>query len=208
MMRPLTLVLLLATAVSTAVLDARTKVKSTWKASEALPADFGGRKIAILTVTADQSLQVSAEEGLAAELRRRGRQVVAAYTMMPREVARDTDQARAWFERAGVGAVIAVRPVSDAMEHTYVPSLYMGPYYGSFWGYYGYAWGAVSTPGYMREDRVVLVETLLFDLAANRLAWAAVVETENPKNREKFLKEFVDACAKELAKQGLVKARG
>ena len=72
------------------------------------------------------------------------------------------------------------------------------PYYGSFWGYYGYGWNSVYDPGYVRDDRVISLETLIFSVPKNVLLWAGMSETENPKNAAAVVAEVVKEAAKEI----------
>ena len=58
-------------------------------------------------------------------------------------------------------------------------------------------------PGSSREDTVVVVETLVFSVPKNQLLWAAVSETKNPKQLQRFVTDLVNATAKEMEKQGL-----
>jgi hypothetical protein len=59
-------------------------------------------------------------------------------------------------------------------------------------------------PGYLRTDRVVLVETLVYSLAQDKLLWAGKSKTTNPENLQKFISELADAAAKEMRKAGFV----
>jgi hypothetical protein len=79
------------------------------------------------------------------------------------------------------------------------------PYYGTLWGYYGYGWGAVYDPGYVREDTIVTIETLIFSVPANKLLWAGMSESTNPKNAGKLIEDLVEAIADDMKKHGLVK---
>jgi len=54
---------------------------------------------------------------------------------------------------------------------------------------------------------VVVVETLVFDVTSNRLAWASVTETKNPKELQPFVSDLARATLKEMQKQGLAKAQ-
>lgn len=193
----------LALASSTVAL-AGTKFTSTWKAPDAVGTSFAGKKVAALVITKDDNLRISAEEGIARELAARGTVSVAAYKLVPREELQDPQKARGWFERAAVEGVVAMRPVSAEKQRTYVPSVWSTPYYTSLWGYYGYGWGAMYDPGYVREDTVVVIETLIYSVPRDKLLWAGVSETTNPKNAAKFIEDLIDAAAKEMRKQGLV----
>ncbi len=204
MKRRLLAVVVLSIGLCLAV-QAATKFTSTWKAPGASGLSFAGKKIAAVVLTDDQSLQVAGEEALVRELGSRGVQGVAAYRMIPREELKDAEKARPWFERAKVEGVVAMRPVSSDRVRTWEPSIWAQPYYGSFWSYWGYGWGTVYDPGRVREDHVVVVETLIFSVPKDLLLWAGASETTNPKDLSRFVHDVVDAAAKEMRKAGLVR---
>jgi hypothetical protein len=185
------------------VIAADVKFKSTWKWMDAGQVNFAGKKVAALVMTDDDSLRVSGEEALVRELNARGLQMVASYRIVPKEELKNPDSAKGWYERSGVEGVVAVRPISRDKVTTYTPATWTNPYYGTLWGYYGYGWGSLYIPGSSREDTVVVVETLVFSVPKNQLLWAAVSETKNPKQLQRFVTDLVNATAKEMEKQGL-----
>ena len=79
------------------------------------------------------------------------------------------------------------------------------PYYSSFWGYYGWGWDAVSSPGYLKTDTVVTVETLIYSLSKDKLLWAAMSDTTNPVNVDSAIKALVNEIAKRLKYEGLIR---
>jgi hypothetical protein len=178
---------------------------STWKAPEAAGVSFAGKKVAALVISGDQNLRVSIEEQLVRELGSRSVQGVATYRMAPAEELASAERARPWFERAGVAGVVALRPVSRDKEITYAPSTWTTSYYSTLWGYYGYGWTSVYSPGGTREDTTLVVETLVYSVPLDKLLWAGVSTTTNPKEAPVFIKQLVDAAVKEMKKQRLVK---
>jgi hypothetical protein len=183
---------------------ASTKFKSTWKAPGLEPVSFAGKKVVALVISDDDSLRVSSEEGLASELMDRGLNGVPSYRIIPKEEVKDPDKARGWFERAQAEGVVAMRLVDARKVQTYTPATWTGPYYGSLWGYYGYGWGSgMYIPPRVDEDALVTIETLIFSVPQNKLLWAAVSETKNPKSARQLLADLVKTTAKELQKQGL-----
>jgi hypothetical protein len=186
-----------------ALVAADVKFKSTWKWMDAGQVNFAGKKVAALVMTDDDSLRASGEEALVRELNARGLQMVASYRIVPKEELKNPDSAKGWYERSGVEGVVAVRPISRDKVTTYTPATWTNPYYGTLWGYYGYGWGSLYIPGSSREDTVVVVETLVFSVPKNQLLWAAVSETKNPKQLQRFVTDLVNATAKEMEKQGL-----
>lgn len=203
MTRTLTRVALVAMALPIVVLAADVTFTSTWAAPEARGTSFHGRKVATVVMSADESLRVSGEEGLVTELQGRGINAVASYRMIPREELEDPAKARGWFERGKVDGVVVMRPVSIGKQVTYVPPTWTSGYYNSLWGYYGYGWGAMYDPGSVRDDMVVIIETLIYSVPKNALLWAGSSEARNPKDSRQLLADLVKEAAKEMKKQGL-----
>jgi hypothetical protein len=53
-------------------------------------------------------------------------------------------------------------------------------------------------------DTVMRVEVLVYSLEQNKLVWAGVSKTTNPKSANALVKQLVDKVASELKKAGLV----
>ena len=203
MIRTLTRVALIAAALPIVVLAADTKFTSTFAAPEAKGVTFTGKKVVTVVMSSDESLRMSGEEGLVTELQARGINAVASYRLIPKEELKDSEKARGWFERAKVDGVIVMRPVSIGKQTTYVPPTWTSGYYTSLYGYYGYGWGAMYDPGYVRDDMVVSIETLIYSVPKNMLLWGGASEQRNPKDSRKLLADLVKEAVKEMKKQGL-----
>jgi hypothetical protein len=147
---------------------------------------------------------VSGEEQLVRDLGARGVQGLATYRMAPAEELTSADRARPWFERAGVEGVVALRPVSRTKDTIYAPSVWTSTSYSTLWGYYGYGWTSVYSPGGTREETTVVVETLVYSLPLDKLLWAGVSSATNPKETQAFISQLVAAAVKEMKKQRLV----
>lgn len=198
---------LCALAVATSAL-AGPKFTSTWRAPEAAGKSFAGQKVVALVIAEDENLRVSGEEALVRELAAVGvTQAVAAYRVIPKPELRNVDSARGWVERTGAVGVIALRPVKAEKELVYTPSTWANPYYSSLWGFYGYGWGAMYDPGSVREDTILVVETLIFGVAENKLLWAGASETTNPKDLQRVVKDLVQSTVKQMTKEGLIRKK-
>jgi hypothetical protein len=147
---------------------------------------------------------MSAEEAIAREVTARGPVGVAAYRMIPREELEDADKAHAWFERSGVAGVIVMRVVSLDTETVHSQVMWTTTYYQSFSSYYETGWGTMTPIGSPRENTILSVETLLFDVAKNELVWAGVTQTKNPDDVQSYISGLVDAIVTELQREGLV----
>jgi hypothetical protein len=200
---PLTLA---TTITAVSLLSAAPKFTSVWKSPDAASVTFAGKKVAALVITQDDSLRVSGEESLVRELTARGLQSVATYRIVPKEELKNPDHAKGWFEKSSVDGVVAMRPVSKDKRTTYNPGVWMNPYYSTLWGYYGYGWGSLYTPGSYEEDTIVVVETTIYSVPLNKLLWAAVSETKNPKDLQRFVQDLVKESVKALHEQGLARS--
>jgi hypothetical protein len=191
-------------------LSAKTTFSSVWKSPDASRIFFGGLKVAAVVIDQDESLRVSGEEALADELNKRGIQGVPSYRLMPKELLKKPEEARAWFEKSGVQGVIAFRLISDEQRRTITPATWSTEYYSTLWGYYGYGWGtaAVFTPGSNRTERFVSLETLVYSVPRNSLIWGGVSTTDNPKSARDVVEEVVKEAVKEMEKEGLTRKGG
>ncbi len=201
--------LLVAAALVAVVASAGTKFASTWKAPGAGPLNFQGKKVAALVIHNEQSVRYGSEDALAQQITARGAVGIAAYSLIPKELMKDKEKAKEFLQKANVAGVIAMRVVNREKDVTSTPGNYWGAtYYSSFWaggGYYGYAWGGVYDPTYIRTDTLVSVETLVYSMDQDKLVWAALSETTNPKKVGDFVKDLTKKVASELKKEGLIR---
>lgn len=201
-MRQLFVVVFVAAA--TTIVVAAPKFLAVWKSPEVSRLNFAGKKVAALVISDSQSLQMSGEEALTRELTARGVTGTPTYRFVPREELKSADKAKAWFERAKIEGVVAMRPVKREKEREYTPVVWSSGYYPEFWGYYGYGWSNVYVISSSRETETITVETLVYDLTRDQLVWAATSETRDPKNLQDFVKDLVNAAVKEMKKMKLV----
>jgi len=178
---------------------------STWKAPGGAPMDFAGRKVAAVVVTDDDNLRVSAEEALAREITARGPNGVPGYRIIPREVVKDKDAAKGWFERAGVQGLVVMRPVKTDVTKVYSSYIWSSGYYNYAWDYWGASWASVYPIGGAREERTITVETLLYDLVKGTPLWACVTRTKDPSDVQTYMKLLALDIVKQLQKDGLVR---
>ena len=166
--------------------------------------DFRGQKVAAVVISSDDSLRVSGEEALARQITARGPEGVAAYRIIPREELEDPAKARVWFERTGVSGVVTMRVVGVEKRTSYSSVAWTTSYYQSFSNYYMTSWRTVTPLG-RREDTVVAVETMLYDVGEGKLLWASVSNSTNPKQIATFMEGLVAVVVEELQNRGLVR---
>jgi hypothetical protein len=186
---------------------ASTRFVSTWRNPVGGSLGQAGKRVATFVLSPDETMRQGPEETLAAELRGRGIDCLAGYTILPGELAKDLEKAKAFVKKAGITGAILMRVVGKEEQTHYIPDTvrYSAPSYSSFWGYWNYGWSAVYTPGYLTSETIVSVETMVYSVEKDMLLWAGKSETTNPKDVRKFVKDLVDAAGKEMRKAGLVR---
>jgi hypothetical protein len=184
---------------------ASTTFVTTWKAPDARPGTFKGKKVLALFMSQDEALRRGIEGSLAYELRQRGAEAVPAYSVIPTSDLRDEAKAKERVAASGAAGAVVLRLVGRDQQLTGSPETYFAGYYSGFWGgYWGYGWGGVYDPGYIRTETVLHVETLVYSLEQNKLIWAGQSRTTNPSSADALLKDLVAKVAAEMKKAGLV----
>jgi hypothetical protein len=200
LLQAMTLAILLATG-------SQNQFLSTWKAPGAEQIDFTGRKVAAVLIVDDPNLRVSAEEALAREISARGAIAVPAYKILPKELLTDKDAARAWFEKARIEGLVILRVVKTDTQKVYSSVVWSSGYYGNAWDYWGTGWATATPIGKGRDQQLLTVETVLYDLSKGVPIWAAATRTTDPKNVQSYMKLLAIDLVKELEKAGLVRTK-
>jgi hypothetical protein len=186
---------------------ATTTFTSTWKAPDAKPVNPTGKTIAAIFVSRDESRRRAGEDALAADLRARGANPIAGYTILPNDQRGDGETARQSLRQAGAQGAVVMRVVGRDQRINYTPGVgYAFPtYYYGFGPYWGYGWRSVYEPGYLTTDTVVSVETLVYSLQPeDKLLWASTSRTTDPRNLDALVNDVAQATAKEMVRQGLL----
>ena len=169
-----------------------------WVYPEYGPLQFD--KILVLVLVQDPLVRQRGEEELVRQIRKA--EAIASYTVMPTQQL-DENQFKQAVVDSGADAIIVMRPVSDEQEIRYVPGSYPAAY-GTYWGYYGWAYPVVYSPGYYQNDRIVGVETTIYDTSDGKLVWSGVSQTTNPKGAEKLVADTAKAVRSVMRKYGFI----
>ncbi|WP_041855462.1 hypothetical protein [Candidatus Korobacter versatilis] len=188
------------------VASAKAKLLTSWKSPAA--ATHAYKKVLIIGMSPNPGHRADFEDDLAAALTANHVEVVPGNQLLlrPEGAVMDPNYIREQIKANHIDAVIVARLVSIHESVTYVPPQAMAPYpyYGSFYGYYGYVAPIVCTPGYLREEKKVRVEGNFYGVAGDDtvLLWTGTSDTFNPKNADKVIKGVVELFSGELRKDG------
>jgi hypothetical protein len=178
---------------------ASTKMVKNWVYPETGPLHF--EKVMALVLVQDPFVRREGEDEMVRQIRKA--QAVASYTVLPDKELESEENVRRAVASSGVDGIVVMRPVYDQQEVTYVSGSYPTPYY-SFWGYYGWAYPVVYSPGYYRSDRLVGVEVNVYDASNGKLVWSGLSQTTNPKDVKKTVAATAKAVRKAMRKYGFI----
>ena len=192
---------------------ASTQMTSVWRDSQYTGGPL--KKIAIIVVNKDDLTRRMVEDETARSLAGGTTQIVPSYTVMATLVKDDaaikSTLLANGFDGALVGRLAAlVEDKTYRPPSTYVtfggPYMGAGPAYGTFGGYYGYAYTVAYDPGYTRVDTRAVVETILYKLPEAKPIWTGTTESMNPSSRSEVVEKIGQLVGKELRRGKLIDA--
>jgi hypothetical protein len=182
------------------VVHAGTRMVQRWVAPDVARYKFD--HILTICIIKDQSIRQSVEDAMAARVKKGN--AFPSYNILGEAELADKEQAKRKILQMGFDGAVIMRPLRVEDRVNYVPGSYP-PYYGSFWGYYGWAWPTLYTPDYVYTDKIVQVETTIFSIKDDKLLWTSLSETTNPESARDVVLGIAKEIGKEARKQGLVK---
>lgn len=190
---------------------ASTQLTSSWADPAAQNRNF--KKIVVVGATPKAATRRMYEDDFAAELRTRGIDAVASYTFAG-EGQMDKDAAIAKLKEIGADGVIVTRLVDKETVQTYYPPTYSSvaapsAYYGGWYGYYSMGYSYMSSPGYVAENQVYRIESNLYDVTNDKLAWSGLTETtlssgDAPENE---IHPFIEAIVYDMEKKKIISGK-
>jgi hypothetical protein len=161
------------------------------------------KKVLVMGISQQKGIQRFFEDEFVRQFRARGTDAVAGYTVLPYDQKMDKDFIAAKARELGIDAVLVARPLSRAMQRTYVPGqAYAVPGAYSRWGSY---YGSAYSPGYVVEDEYVYIETNMYDVASEKLIWSTQSETIIAASNQELIKSFISTMIAQLESDRLIK---
>jgi hypothetical protein len=181
-----------------------TSVDATWTAPDVSKISF--KKIMVVATMPDGVTRRAAEDALKAQITRT--ECITSYSLLGAETdLKDFSKVSAALKAAGVDGVVVMRPVSDKKEVTYTPGMTYPAPYRSFRDYYHRTYALSSfyyEPGRFAVDRVVQIETNIYEVAGGRLIWSAATTSTNPGKIQDLIQDAATAIRAELVKENLI----
>lgn len=147
------------------------------------------------------------EDEFVRQLKARGTDAVAGYTVMPDTQQRDQVAIAAKMKEQGTDALLITRLVSKKTVQAHVSGSFsvVPSYYGNWRDYYAYGSQVTYTHGYTAEEEHALMETNLYDAGDDKLVWHAISETEIFGSDVDQIKLYIGTMVNAMAKQKLLR---
>jgi len=182
-----------------------TNIRDSW-AAPGIQAPLDFQKILVVFMDPNEPTRRAGEDALVGRIG--SARAVASHSMFSGEEVRNAQANEQAIRRevlaAGFDGAVVMRMVNEEQQLSYTPSMTYPPYYGGFYGYYGYGWGYAYSPGYLRADTIVSVETNIYDLGDDELVWAGVTESFNPGEVTQLVNDIAAAIADDMRRRGLI----
>jgi hypothetical protein len=137
------------------------------------------KKIVVVGITPRAAGRRAYEDAFVSELQARGVEAIPSYTFGGTGQM-DKDAAIAKLKEVGADGVLVTRLVDKETVQNYYPPTYSSvpsAYYGGWYGYYSTGYSYMYSPGYVEENKVYRVETNLYNVDSDKLAWSGLTET-------------------------------
>ena len=175
-----------------------TSLTAVWKdpAYQGMP-----KKVVVVGLAKQQAIRNLFEDGFVTQLKARQIDAIASHTLIPFDQMGNRDAAIAKIKATGADTVLVARLVDRKTVETYVVGAPYPGYYNAWGNYYGYVYG----PSYVQEDEYAYLESNLYQVASEKLAWSARSETWLAASNQDLITSFIKAIVDKLASDKVIK---
>lgn len=152
------------------------------------------------------------EDALAAQLfAQTGIETIPGHAILlrPEDTDLDLNYLKTQIREHKIDTVVVSRLIGVEHTETYVPGVpYVPPYpyYNTFYGYYGAVYPIVYTPGYLKKEKKVRIETSFYAVSSGEgeLAWTCITDTFNPSNVKKAIDRLTKLIVNQMQSDGVM----
>jgi hypothetical protein len=190
-----------------------------WKSSKLVmswknPAYSGAKKfhrVLTLGLSDKTAIRADFEDELASELGAAEMVAVPGNTILlrPEGTHFDLDYLKTQIREHGIDAIVVSRLINVVITATYIPGAPYTPpfpYYNTFYGYYSVVYPAVYSPGYLKQEKKVRIETNLYATSATEgeLVWTCITDSLNLSSEKKTVEQLVKVVARQMKSEGML----
>jgi hypothetical protein len=196
-----------------------TELVTAWKAPEAGSIKF--TKIIVIAISPVDSLRRPVEEAIKAEIT--SVPSVASYEFLPKmEDQVDPKKIDEVIKKSGADGIITMRMLALEDKVTYheggmVPTGYtsfygyyspgyaLAPYYRGYPGsYYGAPMAYEYEPPHTTTDKIMSIETNIYNAVDGKLVWTGMTRTTNPSESDNLIADVIGVLKAKMREQKLI----
>jgi len=178
----------------------KTKLVQSWADPSVKSYKFS--KVLTVAVIEAPEIRRIAESAMARNIKKF--KAIPSCTVLEKGEERDVEAAKRKLRAEGFDGAVVLRMVSGDNKIQYVAPTMPDPYL-SYWSYNTWAWPINATPGYIKYDQIVQLETLFYSIKDGKLLWSGVSETSNYGDVSNLIDQIAKVIAKELDKKGITR---
>ncbi|MBS1600068.1 MAG: hypothetical protein JST75_17715 [Bacteroidetes bacterium] len=179
-----------------------TKIVKSWRDPQVTIDTTMIHKFVVAALLKNETVRRSVEDQMAA--RYPGKAVQSYSIFGNTELTQNDDFYAKKLNGEGYDGVVVMRLVKVDKDRRYVPGSYPA-YYGTWRGYYGYAWPNYYDPGYYTTDKTFYVEVNVYSLLRNKLIWTGITSTINPTSGDQLFSGVTKAVNQKMIQEGFLK---
>jgi len=191
---------------------ATTSMLSSWVDPEAAGKKLD--KVLVIGIAKNHVVRRQYEDTFVRQLTAKGARAIPSYQLLPDANQISEESIAPHIAENQITQVLVTRLVDRKTVSTYVPPTttmyatgypsYYPSYYGSWYGYYNTGYAAVSSPGYTYDTEYVNLETNVYDIAAQKLVWTGLTETELGGQVDAQIDEFIQLLTATMSRDKLL----
>jgi hypothetical protein len=179
-----------------------TKIVNSWRDPQVVIDTSEIHKFVVAALLKNETVRRSTEDQMAALYPGKAVQSYVIFGLTELKEGEDFYAQR--LKGEGYDGVVVMRLVKVDKDSRYVPGSYPA-YYGTWRGYYGYAWPNYYDPGYYTTDKTYFVEVNVYSVKRNKLIWTGITSTINPTSGDQLFSGVVKAVNQKMKEEGFIK---
>lgn len=164
----------------------------------------GSKKILVFGMAGKEWKKKVYENEFGTVLKKYNVDAVIAWQVLPKGEQLTVETFEKYFKDQNIDAVLVTRETGESTEET----LYGG---GTSFVAMGFNGFYISTspiyrvPGYLSEEKIIYMDTKLFETKHGKLIWSATSQSYEPKSTSEIIKNVSKIVVDELYQEGFIK---
>jgi len=166
-------------------------------------------RVLALGLSDNPVIRADFEDEMASRLPATDMEMIPGNTILlrPEDTKFDLEYLKIQIREHRIDAILVSRLVNVENAVRYIPgTAYMPSYYNTFYGYYGAVYPVVYSPGYLKEEKKLRIETTFYSIssAEGELIWTCITDTFHTSHEKKAVEKLVKLVAKQIQSEGVL----